>query len=119
MGEVSAARLQISVNGEPREVDRGATIETLLAELSQHPSTVAVEYNGAILKRVLYATTQLETGDRLELVRFVQGGISTAMGSPAAVQTLPGGLSFARLLAIVTLSRGPLAQLAEQQTLNL
>ena len=94
MGEVSAARLQISVNGEPREVDRGATIETLLADLGQHPSTVAVEYNGEILKRLLYATTQLETGDRLELVRFVQGGHSGCDGVACGPAGASGRLEF-------------------------
>jgi len=35
---------------------------------------VAIEYNGAILPKPEYESTELAAGDRLEVVRFVQGG---------------------------------------------
>ena len=98
--------IEIVVNGEPREVTQGSTVATLLAELGLHPRGVAVEYNGEILKRAEYSATLLGQGDLLEIVRFVQGGRT-------------GGLSFGDPVAIVPDGLGPLAQLAEQQTLNL
>ena len=101
--------LEVMVNGDRREVAEGSTVTTLLEELGLHPRGVAVEYNGEILKRALYADTRLDQGDRLEIVRFVQGGRGRA----------GDGLSFEDRAAIVAGGSGPLAQLVEQQTLNL
>ena len=98
--------LAVEVNGERREVVEGSTISSLLQELGLHPRGVAVEYNGEILKRAHFEDTRLAHGDRVEIVRFVQGGRSI-------------GLSFQGRAAIVPSGSGPLAQLVEQQTLNL
>ncbi len=67
-------RGNIELNGESAEVAAGETVASLLERLGRDPRTVAIEHNGAILKRDLYATTVLESGDRLEIVAFVQGG---------------------------------------------
>ncbi len=66
--------IDIELNGESSEVAAGETVAGLLERLGRHPRTVAVEHNGAILKRDRYAATVLEPGDRLEIVAFVQGG---------------------------------------------
>ncbi|MDX1998594.1 MAG: sulfur carrier protein ThiS [Thermoanaerobaculia bacterium] len=66
--------VEISLNGEPRTVGSGTTVADLLAELGRHPQTVAVEKNGDILPRARYGESPLESGDRLEIVGFVQGG---------------------------------------------
>lgn len=72
--EASSTWLEIQLNGEPREVAAGSTILSLLEVLDRHPRTVAVERNGDIVRRLYYADTHLEAGDRLEIVHFVQGG---------------------------------------------
>ncbi len=64
----------IELNGETAEVMAGETVAGLLERLGRDPRTVAIEYNGAILKRARYPETPLEAGDRLEIVAFVQGG---------------------------------------------
>ena len=64
----------IQLNGERAEVAVGETVAGLLERLGRDPRTVAIEHNGAILKRDRYAATVLEAGDRLEVVAFVQGG---------------------------------------------
>ena len=64
----------IHLNGEARDVEAGSSLVDLLEELGRHPRTVAIEYNGEILKRELFAETELREGDRLEVVHFVQGG---------------------------------------------
>ena len=64
----------IQLNGERAEVAVGETVAGLLERLGRDPRTVAIEHNGAILKRDRYAATVLEVGDRLEVVAFVQGG---------------------------------------------
>ncbi len=66
--------LEVEVNGDRREVAEGSTVSTLLEELGLHPRGVAVEYNGEILKRAHFQDTRLAHGDRIEIVRFVQGG---------------------------------------------
>ena len=107
--------LVVEVNGDRREVAAGSTVATLIEELGLHPRAVAVEYNGEILKRTAYADTLLAQGDRLEIVRFVQGGKSSEGSRAIPLRTL----SFADRAAIVPVGQGPLAQLVEQQTLNL
>ena len=66
--------LQVALNGEPRSIEPGLTIEQLVRQLGRDPRTVAVEYNGDILARQRYAGTVLADGDRIEIVHFVQGG---------------------------------------------
>ena len=66
--------IEVTVNGERRQVAAGSTVGDLLADLGRHPRTVAVEHNGAILPRARYAETPLGAGDNLEIVHFVQGG---------------------------------------------
>ncbi len=66
--------ITLTVNGEERTLESPRTLTRLLADLDFDPRAVAVEYNGRILKRARYAETVLADGDRLEIVRFVQGG---------------------------------------------
>jgi thiamine biosynthesis protein ThiS len=66
--------LAIVVNGEPRSVPAGARLLDLLAELTLDPRAVAVERNGEVLRRAELPAVELQPGDRLEIVRFVQGG---------------------------------------------
>jgi thiamine biosynthesis protein ThiS len=65
---------RIVVNGEPRDVEPGAMLLDLLASLSLDPRAVAVERNGEVLRRAQLGEVELQAGDRLEIVRFVQGG---------------------------------------------
>ena len=68
------AEVEIRVNGEPRRLPAGSTVEDLVRSLGRDPRSVAVEYNGEILRRAGYGSTGLEAGDRIEIVHFVQGG---------------------------------------------
>ena len=65
---------RILVNGEPRELARGTRLLDLLAVLALDPRAVAVERNGEVLRRAQLGEVELRAGDRLEIVRFVQGG---------------------------------------------
>jgi thiamine biosynthesis protein ThiS len=69
-----AAGLAITLNGARRTIAPGATLLDLLAELGLDPRAVAVERNGEVLPRARIAEAVLAAGDRLEVVRFVQGG---------------------------------------------
>jgi thiamine biosynthesis protein ThiS len=66
--------LDLHLNGEPYRAAAGSTVLDLLAGLGRDPRTVAVERNGEIVRRAQYGEVVLASGDRLEVVHFVQGG---------------------------------------------
>jgi thiamine biosynthesis protein ThiS len=66
--------MRLTVNGEPREIPAGTTVDRLLAELHVAPGQVVVERNLKVLKRAELPATVLEEGDQLEIVHFVGGG---------------------------------------------
>jgi len=65
--------MKITVNGEERTLDP-KTVLCYLVEVGVNPRAVAVELNLDILKKVEYATTMLNEGDKVEIVQFVGGG---------------------------------------------
>ena len=64
------------LNGEPAELPEAGTLEGLLARLRIDPETpgVAVAVNDRVLPRSQWAGFRLAPGDRVEVVRAVQGG---------------------------------------------
>lgn len=70
----ASAAILIMVNGEDRSVRDGETILDLLRALQLPAARVAVERNREILPRSQWAATQLQSGDRFEIVHFVGGG---------------------------------------------
>ncbi|MHB8993567.1 MAG: sulfur carrier protein ThiS [Chloroflexota bacterium] len=65
---------QITLNGKPESIEKGAPVVSLLQSKGVNPARVAVELNRRILRREEYATTLLSAGDALEVVTFVGGG---------------------------------------------
>lgn len=66
--------VRVLVNGEPRDVAPGATVDVLLRDLGLAGRPVAVERNLEIVPRSAHATTPLADGDRVEIVTMVGGG---------------------------------------------
>lgn len=66
--------MKITVNGEAREVESGATVASLVEALGLAGRTVAVERNMTIVPRVKHGETALAEGDRVEIVTLVGGG---------------------------------------------
>jgi len=66
--------VRITLNGEPYELDEPLSISRLLATLDIDPRRVAVEHNLIIVKRAIYDTSIIQSGDRVEIVNFVGGG---------------------------------------------
>ena len=66
--------MQITVNGEPRDITPDATIGTVLQSLGLNPKVTVVQRNDDVVPRDEYEVTRLIDGDVLELVRFVGGG---------------------------------------------
>ena len=66
--------MQLTVNGEVRDVPDGLTIGGLIQHMGLTDGPVAVERNRDVVPRAEHASTALETGDVLEIVHFVGGG---------------------------------------------
>ena len=75
MAEVAETKLiRVVVNGEPREVPQGLTVDRLLARLEIDPGRVAVELNRSIVRKPDWPAASVEDGAQLEIVWFVGGG---------------------------------------------
>ena len=66
--------MDIMVNGAPMPLPAGASVRILVAQCGLRARRIAVERNGAIVPRSLWASTVLAAGDVLEIVHFVGGG---------------------------------------------
>ena len=66
--------IEVVLNGEPRSVPQGLSLEKLLVWLQIDPSRVAVERNRSIARKTDWPATRVDAGDRLEIVWFVGGG---------------------------------------------
>ncbi len=66
--------MQITVNGEAREVKAELTVEELLLQLGIKAERVAVEVNLEVVRRERRGERRLAPGDAVEIVSFVGGG---------------------------------------------
>ncbi|MEU9231716.1 MULTISPECIES: sulfur carrier protein ThiS [Streptomyces] len=66
--------MTISVNGEPREVAAGTTLDAVVATLTAAPSGVAAALNETVVPRGQWPATPVGDGDRVEVLTAVQGG---------------------------------------------
>ncbi|MFE2036490.1 sulfur carrier protein ThiS [Streptomyces scopuliridis] len=66
--------MNISVNGEPRELAPATTLDIVVATLTPAPSGVAAAVNETVVPRARWSGTPLSDGDRVEVLTAVQGG---------------------------------------------
>jgi len=66
--------IQIVLNGEPRAVPDGLTVDRLLSLLGMDSSRVAVELNRCIVRKPEWSEAKVPEGAQLEIVWFVGGG---------------------------------------------
>lgn len=64
----------ITINGERRAVEPGATLLDVVRSLGLEPERVAVELNREIVKRERWAETKVAGAAEIEIVQFVGGG---------------------------------------------
>jgi thiamine biosynthesis protein ThiS len=76
--------MMLHINGQEQQVQDGMTLAGLLESLKMKADRVAVELNREIVPRDRWAQTNLQPGDRLEIVHFVGGGGPQAKKSFAA-----------------------------------
>jgi len=69
-----SAHMRATVNGEGTDLPDGLTVAGLLRHLGVRAERVAVERNGAVVKRARHAEEKLAPGDVVEIVTFVGGG---------------------------------------------
>ncbi|AKQ53809.1 sulfur carrier protein ThiS [Bordetella hinzii] len=66
--------MQITLNGQARELPAATTVIGLLETLGYAGKRVAVERNGEIVPKSKHAATPLAEGDQVEIVVAVGGG---------------------------------------------
>ncbi len=71
---VSAAPVNVFVNGERRQLAAGTALDALVQALTAAPSGVAAALNETVVPRAQWSSTPLSEGDRIEVLTAVQGG---------------------------------------------
>ncbi len=68
--------MNVTVNGEPRQVDAGATVASVVELLDVSPGArgVAVALDGEVVSRGRWADTQLREGSLVEVLAAIGGG---------------------------------------------
>jgi thiamine biosynthesis protein ThiS len=66
--------MKLLINGEDREFNSPLPLSSLVEQLGMKTDRVAVELNRNIVPREHWTETNLNEGDRLEIVHFVGGG---------------------------------------------
>lgn len=64
----------VTVNGKPRQLAAGATVDQAVAAVTGLATGVAAAVNGEVLPRRSWPGTVLRDGDEVEVVTAVQGG---------------------------------------------
>lgn len=73
--------MQVVINGKERDfpsLSSQATVMDLIGALELKGDRVALEHNGAIVRRDAWAATSIQSGDKFEIVHFVGGGVDLA-----------------------------------------
>jgi sulfur carrier protein len=66
--------VQITLNGEPFELEQPLSLVALLERLDIDARRVAIEHNLTIIRRQRFPEVMVEEGDQVEIVNFVGGG---------------------------------------------
>ncbi|MCJ2107959.1 sulfur carrier protein ThiS [Methylobacterium sp. E-041] len=70
--------MKLTVNGQAREIE-AADVAALFAQAAEEtgstdPQGVAIALNGRVVRRRDWDTTPISEGDRIEIIRAMQGG---------------------------------------------
>ena len=66
--------MNVTINGQPREVPSGTTVEELVRMVTDQVKGIAAAVNGEVHPRRSWAATPLSDRDQVEVVTAVQGG---------------------------------------------
>jgi sulfur carrier protein len=71
--------LSLVINGQNRtfaDLEASMTLDQVIRAMDLKGDRIAVEHNGEIAQRVRWAEVEVNSGDRLEVVHFVGGGVN-------------------------------------------
>jgi len=66
--------IQITLNGEPQELDTQPTVAQLLDKMNLTQRRVAVEINHEIIPKSRHQQRLVQAGDQIEIVHAIGGG---------------------------------------------
>lgn len=66
--------MQVTINGQARQLQPAASLREMLETLQLGDKRVAVELNGAIVPRSRHASVALADGDEVLIVQAIGGG---------------------------------------------
>lgn len=68
--------MNLTINGQAETIEQASASITELLKIKnvEMPDMVSVEYNGDILDRGAFDTTQVKDGDQIEFLYFMGGG---------------------------------------------
>ena len=66
--------MNLLVNGTPRDVPQGSTLEGLVNETAASRRGVAVAVNGEVVPKTRWSDTRLVESDRIEILTAIGGG---------------------------------------------
>ena len=66
--------MNLTVNGDPVELDDGLSVAALVAERAPDHRRIAVAVNADVVPRSAWPTTALRDGDAVEVLVAVAGG---------------------------------------------
>jgi sulfur carrier protein len=66
--------MNVSINGEMKQVPDGMTLDELVEYLSLPPRRMAIELNKHVIRKQDWENTKLDERDTIEIVHFVGGG---------------------------------------------
>jgi sulfur carrier protein len=68
--------MRVTLNGEPRDLQGHATLEEAVRASGAPPGArgIAVALDGEVVPRGEWASTELQDGQRVEVLQAVQGG---------------------------------------------
>ncbi|GII90243.1 sulfur carrier protein ThiS [Sinosporangium siamense] len=66
--------MNVTINGEARDVPAGATVADAVLSLTNATSGIAVAVNDEVIRRSAWEATELTEQDKIEVLTAVQGG---------------------------------------------
>jgi sulfur carrier protein len=66
--------ISVQMNGQPRQLEDGSTVEDVIMLTFGQRSGLAVAVNGEVVPRSSWTAVRLGQGDRLEVLSAAQGG---------------------------------------------
>jgi sulfur carrier protein len=66
--------IEIRLNGEPRQLEDGTTLDVLVKSLGQTPAALATAVNGDFVPRTQRQTCRLQQGDAVTTFQPITGG---------------------------------------------